>query len=125
MKPNNDTSFTDNLSPFYRLLTYDQKFEKDGEWFDKCIEYADNLLGFTDIKYMTKIDVNYAIAKGKNGLKVYNDLLKTRSLNMTDSVDYDALNRKNYDILSPIFKFLLTPLTSASLPMSELFKTIS
>ena len=98
--------FNEDISPYYRLLSYDEKFKEDGEWFDDCIQYADGQFG-NDHKYLTKLDVNYAIAKGKNGVKIYNDLMKARGINFKDSVPDDILKRKNYDILSPIFKSIV------------------
>lgn len=104
LKPKDYKIHNENSAPYYRFLSYDEKFEKDAEWFTECVNYCDNMLGFTNTKYLTKLDVNYAIAKGKNGVLIYNELMKQRSLNAQDSVPADVLKRKNYDILSPIFK---------------------
>lgn len=96
----------EDLLPFYRKNSYEEKFADNAKWIELCVDSIDKNMGYSDIAYHTKLDVNYSIIKNKSGSAVYQDLIKSRQI-IDPSITNKKQHRKNYDILSPIYKSMV------------------
>lgn len=91
-----------NLLPYYQKLSLKDKFDKDAKWIADCVNHIDRSSNYTDVDYQTKLDINYAIAKGR-GKEGINQAIKSRKGIISDD-DKSLLQDTYFDILSPIYK---------------------
>ena len=78
----------EDLLPFYRKNSYEEKFADNAKWIELCVDSIDKNMGYSDIAYHTKLDVNYSIIKNKSGSAVYQDLIKNGKVYKSPLVFY-------------------------------------